>query len=136
MKYLQSFNESNKSFTYEEIVQEISDILLPISDMGYDIDVKLVKDYNYFIFINILSYKDRQLKVTHEIMDDIDRLSEVIDNNGFRINMIYYKNVEADGRIFNRGHREVDTYHGFKEYIKDYDKKLAYLTLELKEISK
>ena len=39
MKYLKSFNESVDKSNIEEIKQTIREILLPISDMGYEIIV-------------------------------------------------------------------------------------------------
>ncbi len=68
MKYLQSylkrFNESVDNI--DEIKQTIKDILLPISDMGYDISItdnRNIEDSTYFIrtgkfYIRVVGYTD------------------------------------------------------------------------------
>jgi hypothetical protein len=138
MRYIKRYNLF-ESLTYNQIVENIKDILLPISDLGYDnIEVKLVKDYNYYIFVNIINYKDTPLSFV-EIEDDILRLNDFVNNNGFEVNEIYYKKVQPDGRIFNKHVRDVA--HSCRHFInsmkheKPFYKeiKLAFLSIVLKE---
>ena len=70
MKYLQSylkrFNESVDESNIDEIKQTIKDILLPISDMGYDISI--TEDPTYFaqtgkFYIRVVGYTDSPLNI-------------------------------------------------------------------------
>jgi hypothetical protein len=77
MKYLKRFNESVNESNIEEIKQTIKDILLPISDMGYDISItdnRNIEDSTYFIrtgkfYIRVVGYTDTALKVSDEVKD-------------------------------------------------------------------
>ena len=53
MKYLKRFNESVDKSNIEEIKQTIKDILLPISDMGYEISVIDDADYLLTLFRSV-----------------------------------------------------------------------------------
>lgn len=114
----------------DEIIDDIKEILLPISDLGYNIDVKLIFDIRYHIFISILNYKYPILELTEEIIDEFDRLNNFIKNYNFKIDTVYYKKVAKDGRVFNREYRETSSYDFFRDKLKN--SKLAFLTLELK----
>ncbi len=135
MNYLKTYNLF-ESLTYNQILENIEDILLSISDMGYNIQTKLIKDYNYHIFVNIVDYQDYEvgpLEFTNEVEDDFDRLCEFVTENGFKMDKIYYKKIQPDGRIFNRMEREVSyNYETFKD--ETLGNKLAYLSFELKQI--
>lgn len=143
MRYIKSYNESKESLTYSEILYNIKDILSPISDLGYEIEAKLVKDYVYHIFVEILNYTDKILEFTSEIEDEIIRLNEFVNNNGFIIKKIYYKKVESDGRIFNRNERNIMSGRFFSHLSNSNSRlddgsrlvgsRLAFLSLELEE---
>lgn len=136
MKYLKTF----ESLTYKQILENIKDILLPISDMGYDINARLIKDYNYHIFVNIVDYKQYStiyeigpLNFTKEIEEEFDRLYEFGIENGFKVDKIYYKYIQPDGRVFNFHSREVSySYDDFKKEA--IGKKLAYLSFDMKQV--
>lgn len=135
MRYIKSYNESRDFLTYNEILTGIEEVLLPISDLGYNIKVELVKDYNYHIFVNILGYENERLDFTEEVEDEFDRLYDFTKENGFLINKVYYKAVQPDGRIFNFHNREtMNSYKGFKSEIRG--KKLAFLSFELKQMER
>jgi hypothetical protein len=135
MKYLHTFNESVKDFlTYSEILDEIKSILLPISDLGYEIEAELVKDYIYHMFVRIVDYSKEPLEFNSDILDEIERLYDFTKDNGFIIDRVWYKEVRDDGRIFNKGNRESCGYESFIEML--YYKKLAYLSLELRQIER
>lgn len=141
MRYLEKYKIFNinilklENANYDSILQDIEDILLPIGDLGYNIKTKLVKDYEYIIFINIVDYDNEPLLFNKDVEYEFDRLYEYLTQNELQIHTVYYKKLEPDGRIFNRGTRDMLnlSYFGFN-YLKNYlmDKKLAYLSFELK----
>jgi hypothetical protein len=134
MRYIKSFNESKDFLDYSEFIRDIEDILLPISDLDYNIKVELVKDYVYHIFIRIIQYGDNFLNFTKNIEDELDRLYDFTEENGFKIDKVYYKKVRPDGRIFNKGEREVSNYEYFKKETRG--SKLAFLSIELKQVKR
>ena len=88
----------------------------------------------YHIFINILDYSKEPLEFNSDILDEIERLYEFTKDNGFVINRVWYKEMREGGRIFNKANRETCGYDKFIEML--YYKKLAYLSLELKQIER
>lgn len=127
-----------ENVNYENILQDIEDILLPIKDLGYNnIKAKLVKDYEDFIFINVVDYDNKPLIFNEDIEYEIDRLNEYLIENKFKIKEVYFKKVESDGRIFNRGTRDMLNLSYFDfDYLKKtfMNEKLAYLSFEIKKI--
>lgn len=106
MRYLKKYTlfENND---YKNILEDINDILLPIKDLGYNnITVKLIKDYNYIIFINIVDYDNEPLIFNEYIEYEFDRLFDYLEQSNLKLNKVYYKKVESDGRIFNKGTRD------------------------------
>ena len=100
MKYLKRFNESVDKSNIEEIKQTIREILLPISDMGYEIGdfstifmsrnrVRSVTndvDFNgelTGIIIRVVSYTDTPLKMNDEVTDEFIRMKEYLESSGF-----------------------------------------------------
>jgi hypothetical protein len=138
-------NNSNEkllveNIDYKNILEDIEDILLPIKDLGYNnIKTKLIKDYEHIIFINIIDYDNEPLLFNDDIFYEFDRLFEYLSQNELQIYTVYYKKVEPDGRIFNRGSRDALnlSYFGidyFKKLI--MNEKIAYLSFELKKLDK
>ncbi len=115
MKYLQSylkrFNESVDESNIEEIKQTIKDILLPISDMGYDISI--TEDPTYFtqtgkFYIRVVGYTDPSLKVSDEVKDEFIRMKEYLESLGINsVKALYVKEPTPSQQI------EVD----FDEFI-------------------
>ena len=118
MKYLQSkseylkrFNESVDEYNIDEIKQTIKDILLPISDMGYDISI--TEDPSYFtqtgkFYIRVVSYTDTALKVSDEVKDEFIRMKEYLESLGINsVKALYVKEPTPSSQI------EVD----FDEFI-------------------
>ncbi len=126
MKYLQSYlkrfnenvDESNKRLDWyenlqaiEEVKQTIKDILLPISDMGYDISI--TEDPTYFIqtgkfYIRVVTYTDAALKVSDEVKDEFIRMKEYLESLGINsVKALYVKEPTPSSQI------EVD----FDEFI-------------------
>jgi hypothetical protein len=118
MKYLQSkseylkrFNESVDESNIDEIKQTIKDILLPISDMGYDISI--TEDPTYFtrtgkFYIRVVGYTDTALKVSDEVKDEFIRMKEYLESLGINsVKALYVKEPTPSSQI------EVD----FNEFI-------------------
>ena len=118
MKYLQSkseylkrFNESVDEYNIDEIKQTIKDILLPISDMGYDISI--TEDPTYFaqtgkFYIRVVGYTDTALKVSDEVKDEFIRMKEYLESLGINsVKALYVKEPTPSSQI------EVD----FDEFI-------------------
>ena len=109
MKYLKRFNESVDNI--DEIKQTIKDILLPISDMGYDISI--TEDPTYFIqtgkfYIRVVDYTDTSLKVSDEVKDEFIRMKEYLESLGINsVKALYVKQPTPSPQI------EVD----FDEFI-------------------
>jgi hypothetical protein len=109
MKYLKRFNESVDNI--DEIKQTIKDILLPISDMGYDISI--TEDPTYFaqtgkFYIRVVSYTDTALKVSDEVKDEFIRMKEYLESLGINsVKALYVKEPTPSSQI------EVD----FDEFI-------------------
>ena len=137
MRYLKKYTlfENND---YKNILEDINDILLPIKDLGYNnIKVKLIKDYNYIIFINIVDYDNEPLVFNEDIEYEFDRLFDYLEQNNLKLNKVYYKKVESDGRIFNRGTRdELNMSYFDINYLKKeiMSKKIAYISFEVEDL--
>lgn len=137
MRYLKKYTlfENND---YKNILEDINDILLPIKDLGYNnITVKLIKDYNYIIFINIVDYDNEPLIFNEDIEYEFDRLFDYLEQNNLKLNKVYYKKVESDGRIFNKGTRDTLNMSYFDiNYLKReiMNKKIAYLSFEVEDV--
>ena len=101
MKYLKRFNESVNKSNVDDIKENIKDILLPISDMGYEISItddrNLDADPTYFIrtgkfYIRVVSYTDTPLKMNDEVTDEFIRMKEYLESSGFNsVESIYVR---------------------------------------------
>ena len=107
MKYLKRFNESVDNI--DEIKQTIEDILLPISDMGYQINVTNYVDYGEeYLQIRVVGYIDTPLKVSDEVKDEFIRMKEYLESLGINsVKALYVKQPTPSSQI------EVD----FDEFI-------------------
>jgi hypothetical protein len=93
MKYLKRFNESNT----EEIIENIKDILLPLSDMGYDISVtednRNLRNNALFpkidtLIIYIVSCvkelgSDSSLNITDDVKEEFIRMKDYLQSKGY-----------------------------------------------------
>jgi len=111
MKYLKRFNESVDKSNIEEIKQTIKDILLPISDMGYEISVTDDVDFNgelTGIIIRVVGYTDAPLKMNDEVKDEFIRMKDYLESLGINsVKVLYVKQPTPSSQI------EVD----FDEFI-------------------
>jgi hypothetical protein len=93
MKYLKRFNESNT----RDLIENIKDILLPLSDMGCDVSVK--EDNENFrnnaqfpkidtLIIYIVSSvkelgTDNSLNITDEVKEEFIRMKDYLQSEGY-----------------------------------------------------
>ena len=93
MKYLKRFSEtldessSNESHN-NDIIQNVKDILLPISDMGYKIN-DIGRDTNELI-IKVVSPLDKPLLMTDEIKEEFIRMKDYLESEGYSIKVNFY----------------------------------------------
>jgi hypothetical protein len=98
MKYLKRFNESVDKSNIEEIKQTIREILLPISDMDYEVSVTDDVDYSgelTGIIIRVVSsvaFADPPLKMEDEVKDEFIRMNDYLESSGFNsVKAIYVR---------------------------------------------
>lgn len=117
MRYIKSYKifESEK---VNDMLQTIKDILLPISDMGYNPSVvdntvdwslglhhSFVKDPTELI-IRIVTYTDDPLEITSEVIDEFNRLNDYLESFGYNMCVKYVKSpinniLEANWDTYN-----------------------------------
>lgn len=125
MKYLKRFNESLDESNIDDIKQTIKDILLPISDIGYDISI--TNDPTYFtrtgkFYIRVVGYNgfdetDNPLTMSDEVKYEFIRMKEYLESLGINsVKALYVKDGETQ-RV------EVD----FNEFISMKDCELINL---------
>ena len=104
MKYLKRFNESVifTSVMIGEIKQTIKDILLPISDMGYEISVTddvVINGVLTGLIIRVVSYTDPILKMNDEVKDEFIRMNDYLESLGINsVEALYVKVIDSIGK--------------------------------------
>jgi hypothetical protein len=104
----------------EYIKETIKDILLPISDMGYNISIAdntfdsgpFYKSPNEFV-IRVVIYTDKPLKITDDVKDDFDRMVDYLKS--LKIDNISTRYVEET--TYRSRTQKVDTYESFSNII-------------------
>lgn len=135
MHYIKSFNESKDFLTYSELMEYIKDILLPLSDLGYDIGTEISKDKDTNrIYVRVVRYGDQTLVWNEEIEEEFNRLKQFSLENGFKLSKVYYITEEPDGRVFNRSDRKITSYEHFLYVIGE--KIIVNLLFELEQITR
>lgn len=87
MKYLKLFGEtldessSNESNT-DVVKQIVKDILLPISDLGYDITVSESSEHSELI-IRIVLWSDEPLVITDAVKDEFITMKDYLESEGY-----------------------------------------------------
>jgi hypothetical protein len=109
MRYLRKYNESNT----DDVIQTVKDILLPISDMGYDISI--VGDYgwnpvkNKSLIIRVVTYIDKPLSITDEVKDEFMRMGDYLQSEGYNsIEAQYYLQVPFNYTVSKSGGKSVE----------------------------
>ena len=121
MKYLKKFNESIKNID-DDLIETIKDILLPISDMGYEISV--VKDNRQpfdreeghpQLIIRVVTFLNEPLLVNDEVKEEFIRMSEYLESEGFSTLMVHYL-IDKPGM-----NRQIVEFDDFINKSFDYD---------------
>ena len=99
MRYLKRFNESNN----DDVIQTVKDILLPISDMGYEISVdhQIIADdfWSEVVFakfrtnqliIRVVTQVDKPLLITDEVKDEFLRMKDYLQSEGYNSILAHY----------------------------------------------
>lgn len=132
MKYIKSFNESIDFLTYTQFMEEIKEILLPISDLGYEVGVEISKDDDANrIYVRVVRYGDPVLVWNKDIEEEFNRLKEFSLENGFKLSKVYYITEDSSG---NRSERKIISYEHFLE-VKE-KKPIINLLFELEQITR
>lgn len=110
MKYLRTF-ESNGDYQEHwneiderdrRILNELEDYILDLEDSGLNIEISKTdskeSDHTFFS-IQLVSFSDKPLVLTDEIQREIVKINA---HPEIELNYIQYKQVENDGRIFNK----------------------------------
>lgn len=99
----------------EKIKQTIKDILLPISDMGYDISIQdntydsgpIYKSPTEFI-IRIVTYTDKPLDINEDVEDEFDRMVYYLKSIGINnISVNYVKTTLNSSKSYDKFMDEV-----------------------------
>ena len=104
-EHLKRFNESNN----DDVIQTVKDILLPISDMGYEISVieddRLVslRKPIYQLIIRVVSWGDKPLLLTDEVKDEFLRMKDYLQSEGYNsIEAHYYTRFNDVPPVFGK----------------------------------
>jgi len=117
MRYLKRFNESNTN----DVIENVKDILLPISDMGYEISV----DEGYesqllllkVLIIRVVSWGDRSLLITDEVKEEFMRMKDYLESEGYNsIEVLYH--LTTPGSTSSRDIKEFDDFMKFESWQK------------------
>ena len=118
MKFIKSYKifESQENETFQ-LLDVLNDLLLPISDLGYNCSLFLpvIQHWGPFykvpskIIIRIVTYLDKNpLDVTKEIISDFDRINDYLESNGFRIEVkgvtLFNAKIELSYETFINGY--------------------------------
>ena len=108
MRYLKTFNESNTN----DVIQTVKDILLPISDMGYEISV--TKNESQLI-IRVVSWGDQSLLITDEVKEEFMRMKDYLESEGYNsIEVLYH--LATPGATSSRDIKEFDDFMKYESW--------------------
>lgn len=117
MRYLKRFNESNTG----DIILNVKDILLPISDMGYEISITEDED-QFQLIIRVVSWVDKPLLITDEVKEEFIRMKDYLESEGYNsIQALYHPShhliLKTDGvGIMGNSGREIKEFDSFMKY--------------------
>jgi len=120
MRYLKRFSEtldessSNESNT-NDVIQTVKDILLPISDMGYEISV--TKNESQLI-IRVVSWGDHSLLITDEVKEEFMRMKDYLESEGYNsIEVLYHLATPGAGtQTYTSSSRDIKEFDDFMKY--------------------
>jgi hypothetical protein len=123
MKYLKRFSETldessiNESHA-DDIILNVKDILLPISDMGYDISIIENNKENLTQFvIRVVSWGDQSLLITDEVKEEFIRMRDYLESEGYNsIEVLYH--LATPGVISSRDIKKFDDFMKYEPWQK------------------
>lgn len=100
MRYLQTYKLFESSS--EDIKQVIKDILLPISDMGYEISVEEYAATPQLV-IRVVLWTDEPLLITDDIKEEFMRMKDYLESEGYNSILVkyWYSNSISHSRTFD-----------------------------------
>ena len=111
MKWIKTYKlfESNT----DDVILNVKDILLPISDMGYEISVDEGIYYKQFsdseLVIRVVTYVDKPLLITDEVKDEFIRMKDYLQSEGYNsIEAHYYLQVPFNYTVSKSGGKSVE----------------------------
>ena len=115
--YLKRFNESNT----DDIIENVKDILLPISDMGYEISVfqgpLSTKDDESQLIIRVVSWGDQSLLITDEVKEEFIRMKDYLQSEGYNsIEVLYH--IATPGTQSSRDIKKFDSFMKYESWQK------------------
>ena len=111
MKWLKTYKIFESK---EDIIQTVKDILLPISDMGYDISVT---GDNENLVIRVVSWGDQSLLITDDIKQDFITMKDYLESEGYNsIEVLYH--LATPGSISSRDIKEFDDFMKYEPWQK------------------
>jgi len=119
----------------KEVKSNIEDILIPLGDLNLRVIVRLEYDEYSLISIRIESeWADgrKYLFDWIDIEDDFLRIFDYIKGE-YVPGKIYFKEVQQDGRIFNKNNKESLYLEDFMIHVNNSNKKLYSLSITLYE---
>jgi hypothetical protein len=131
MKWLKTYKIFESK---EDIIQTIKDILLPISDMGYEISV--VENNKEFV-IRVVSWGDQSLLINDEVKEEFIRMKDYLESEGYNsIEVLYY--LATPGSISSRDIKEFDDFMKYEPWQKVKIQNLLFVVkkIEWNEIPK
>lgn len=108
MRYLNKFNESNIEVSIESIIDDVNDILLELSDIGFEVDVK----YSYGASVGYTRKlkrrrrsQDIEIRVARDKEYDIDDIIEVYNRL-----CLYLESNKFEKKLVNRSVTNFNSY--------------------------
>jgi hypothetical protein len=97
-----------------DVIQTVKDILLPISDMGYEISV--TKNESQLI-IRVVSWGDQSLLITDEVKEEFIRMKDYLQSEGYNsIEVLYH--LATPGATSSRDIKEFDDFMKYESWQK------------------
>jgi hypothetical protein len=153
MRYLKKFESINIDSITDELLKKLSkrdakeiksnidEILLPLSDLNLRVITRLEYDEYSIISIRIESeWANGKIYPFYwsDIEDDFLRIFDYINNETSGLpdyipGKLYYKEVQKDGRIFNKNHKDSLYLNDFIDQINKSNNKIYSLSIRLFE---
>ena len=114
MRYLKRYKlfESTEIKEVDDIKEMIMDILLPISDMGYNISVNDTTQFT----IRVVIYTDKPLKIDEDVKGEFDRMVYYLKSigiNNISVNYVKRNSTLNCSKSYDKFMNEVKEHPGF-----------------------